>query len=223
MRKLLAFLAMVLIAPAALCATFVNWDASAKNTDGSPLTDLAGYKVYHGLASKTYDANPVQVAAATLKYIYPTTPGTHYYAISAFNAAGAESAKSAEVQVVISPPVTCPANESRSQTCVAPLIGNWTQTQTYGPEPACTPSGWLPAQAPDGMCVAPALLTAGPLSYMPSGTTMTAVGLVVAGLPCGPDIKVVASVKYCRIVRAQTDFVNWPADLKAVDIWARAQ
>jgi len=29
-------------------------------------------------------------------------------------------------------------------------------------------------------------------------------------------------VKYCRIVRAQTDFVNWPTDLKAVDIWAKS-
>ena len=31
------------------------WDTPTTNTDGSPLTDLGGYKLYYGAASGIYD------------------------------------------------------------------------------------------------------------------------------------------------------------------------
>ncbi len=31
------------------------WTAPTTNQDGTPLTDLAGYQVYHGFATRSYD------------------------------------------------------------------------------------------------------------------------------------------------------------------------
>ena len=35
----------------------LSWTAPTQNEDGSPLTDLAGYKIYYGQASGQYDAS----------------------------------------------------------------------------------------------------------------------------------------------------------------------
>lgn len=72
------------------------------------------------------------------------------------------------------------------------------------------------------------LVTAGPFSYEPTGTvaapTMSAIGLIDAGLSCGPAARVVGNVKFCQITRAQTDLIGWPQDKTLKNgLWARAQ
>lgn len=86
----------------------IFWTAPTKNRDGSPLTNLAGFHVWHGTAPKVYDATPVQIPPGTLLYTFPTLPnGPHYFAVSAYNAGG-EGALSEEVAliVLVSPPST---------------------------------------------------------------------------------------------------------------------
>lgn len=66
---------------------------------GSSDTAVSGYKVYHGIQAGTYtDGGVVSSASST----YTTTgSGTHYFAVSAVSATGQESARSAEVSVLI--------------------------------------------------------------------------------------------------------------------------
>lgn len=210
-----------------------TWTRPTVNVDGTPLTDLAGYRLFYGTSVSAL-TQTVQIAdPATLSYqINGLTAGTWYAAAKSYTTNGNESALGNAVSVVLTaPPVTptCPASpavESRAQACVAPLVGNWTQTSawTAAPPPACWVSTWIPTTAPAGICALPSqLVTAGPLSYESRTTGMSAIGLVVAGLPCGPDTKTVSGVKYCRIVRSQTDLVNFPTTLTLSDVWARAQ
>jgi len=73
------------------------WDANVE-------TDLAGYKVYWGSASRTYGA-PVTVGlVTTYKVEGLTTPGVYYFAVTAYNAAGQESGYSNEVVLQPGPP-----------------------------------------------------------------------------------------------------------------------
>ena len=73
----------------------LSWDAPTQNTDASTLTDLAGYRVYHGTSPNAL-TDVVQVpGASTGSYVYDgLAAGTHYFAVSAYNASGVESALS---------------------------------------------------------------------------------------------------------------------------------
>jgi hypothetical protein len=80
--------------PAAGTAT-LTWTAPKSNTDGSPVTGLAGYHVYYGTSpdalTKTIDiAGPT----STTYVVSDLSSGTYYFAVSAYNASGIESAQS---------------------------------------------------------------------------------------------------------------------------------
>lgn len=72
----------------------LSWTQPTTNTDGSVLADLAGYKIYQGTAAN----NLRQVATVAFNQMnYKVTSlslGTHYFAVSAYNRNGAESALS---------------------------------------------------------------------------------------------------------------------------------
>ncbi len=73
------------------------WDPNSE-------TDLAGYKVFWGTASRTYGA-PVTVPGTPSSPTYTVTglaSGTWYFAVSAYNTAGLESGYSNEVSATIS-------------------------------------------------------------------------------------------------------------------------
>ena len=55
------------------------WDAPEKNTDDSPLTDLAGYKLYIGTSSNVYTTT-INVGSVTTYTISGLSSGTTYYA-----------------------------------------------------------------------------------------------------------------------------------------------
>lgn len=78
------------------------WTAPTQNTDGSDLTDLAGYKVYHGItATALTDVVSVGVSTPTEYTFSALTEGPHYFAVSAVNAAGVESDRTSPVTKVI--------------------------------------------------------------------------------------------------------------------------
>jgi len=73
------------------------WDPNSE-------TDLAGYKVYWGTASGVYGA-PVTLPGTPSAPTYTVsnlTPGTYYFAVTAYNTAGLESGFSNEVSTTIS-------------------------------------------------------------------------------------------------------------------------
>lgn len=78
--------------PATGSAT-LDWSPPTENIDGSPLTNLAGYSVHYGTSeaslSQTID---VADASATTYVVSGLTPGTYYFAVSAYNSLGLEGA-----------------------------------------------------------------------------------------------------------------------------------
>jgi hypothetical protein len=78
----------------------LNWSAPVSNTDGSALTNLSGYKVFYGTASRTYSKTlTLSGAGSTSVVISGLTSGTWYFAIKSYNTSGVYSAYSGEVVV----------------------------------------------------------------------------------------------------------------------------
>lgn len=74
----------------------LHWSAPSTNTDGTPLTDLAGFYIYRGTDPAALSrVAKIDGASETSFTDQALAAGTWYYAASAFNARGAESAKTA--------------------------------------------------------------------------------------------------------------------------------
>ena len=75
----------------------LTWDPPTTNTDGTTLTDLAGYKVHYGTASGNYTT--VIDAANVTSYTVTSlaTNVTYYFAATAYDTSGDESGYSNEV------------------------------------------------------------------------------------------------------------------------------
>ena len=84
----------------------LNWDAPNTNADGTPLTDLARYRVYYGSAPLNYSIK-IETGRATCSnaqgkticsYVITNLPhGTHYFAVTAYDFTGNESIYSNEI------------------------------------------------------------------------------------------------------------------------------
>ena len=80
----------------------LDWTIPTLNTDGSALTNLAGYRVYYGSSASTLNQQVSIASAATAQAsIEQLTAGTWYFAISDYTTAGVESAKSAAVSLIV--------------------------------------------------------------------------------------------------------------------------
>ena len=79
----------------------LSWYAPKTNADGTPLTDLAGYKVYYGPSSGNY-TQTIDVGNATAIQIDSLAAGTWYFAVTAYDSSGNESTFSNEVTKNIS-------------------------------------------------------------------------------------------------------------------------
>ena len=83
-------------APAHAGEAALSWSAPTTNTDGTPVTNLAGYNVYIGNASRSYQQK-IDVGMATSYSATNLAEGaTYYFAVTAYNSAGMESPYSAE-------------------------------------------------------------------------------------------------------------------------------
>jgi len=75
----------------------LSWTAPTENVDGTPLTDLAGYRIYYGDSSRDYsDMADVADPVATTHSI-TLISGSYYVAMTALDADGNESAYSNEI------------------------------------------------------------------------------------------------------------------------------
>jgi hypothetical protein len=73
----------------------LSWTAPTSNTDGSTLTNLAGYRIAYGTSASAL-THTVQVAnpSVTNYTIDNLSPGTYYFAVRAYTSNGTESANS---------------------------------------------------------------------------------------------------------------------------------
>jgi hypothetical protein len=79
----------------------LSWDAPTTNADGTPLADLAGYKVYNGTGTGSY-TQTIDVGNALSYTVTNLTDGIiYYFAVTAYDTSGNESGFSNEVSKTI--------------------------------------------------------------------------------------------------------------------------
>jgi Fibronectin type III domain len=80
----------------------INWTPPTENTNGSALTNLAGYNIHYGTSSgsltKTISISNPGIATYVVSNL---TPGKYYFAVAAVNSAGTESPLSAQVSTTV--------------------------------------------------------------------------------------------------------------------------
>ena len=90
-----------LIPPASAGQAILSWDPPATNADGSPLTDLNGYRIYYGTSSGVYET-VIDVGSVITSTVTNLTDGSlYYFAVTAYDLSGNESDFSNEVKKII--------------------------------------------------------------------------------------------------------------------------
>jgi len=83
-------------------AATLTWTPPTTNTDGTVLTDLAGYKIYYGTSSSNLTSSVTLTNAGLTSYVISNlSTGTWYFAIKSVNSTGAESSLSNTVAKTI--------------------------------------------------------------------------------------------------------------------------
>jgi len=86
--------------PPATGAATLTWAAPSTNVDGTPLTNLAGYKVYYGSTPGVYTS--IDVGYSSTYQVVDLTKGQMYYfAVTAYDTNGNESDLSTIVTKII--------------------------------------------------------------------------------------------------------------------------
>lgn len=95
-------LIFILSAPVYAESIALTWVAPTTNMDSTPLTDLAGFKMYRGTATGVYDVI-TDIGMTLCTVIGGLTVGTTYYfVVTAYDVLANESAYSNEVSKLIS-------------------------------------------------------------------------------------------------------------------------
>ena len=80
----------------------LSWTPPTQNTDGSTLTNLAGFKIYWGTVAGSYTNSVTLNNAGLSTYVVENlSSGTYFFAASALNSSGEESAKTAAASKTI--------------------------------------------------------------------------------------------------------------------------
>lgn len=70
----------------------LSWTPPVTNSDGSPLTDLAGYKLYYGTSQGNYGYEiQIDNPGITTFVVENLSPNTYYFVAAAINSAGVAS------------------------------------------------------------------------------------------------------------------------------------
>jgi hypothetical protein len=71
----------------------LSWTPPTTNTDGSPLTNLAGYKMYWGTSQGSYSNSVTLMNPGLTSYVVDNlAPGSYFFVATALNSVGTESA-----------------------------------------------------------------------------------------------------------------------------------
>jgi len=93
--------------------TTLRWDAPTTNEDGSTLTDLAGYKVYVGTSPGNYQESFDAGSQQSWTVGDLAAGNTYYFAVTAYNTSGEESAYSNEAMREFPADAAAPAGATR--------------------------------------------------------------------------------------------------------------
>jgi hypothetical protein len=81
----------------------LSWQPPTTRTDGTPLTNLAGYHIRYGTTNSNYpNVITIPNGGLTSAVVESLPPATWYFVISAYDSTGAESANSSPVSKTIS-------------------------------------------------------------------------------------------------------------------------
>jgi len=101
-RSLPAFSIKVVQATSSSSPVTLSWVPPTQNVDGTQLSNLAGYRIHYGQVSGQYDysvsVGSPSITSATIENL---APARWYFAVTAYNTTGAESALSAIKSKVI--------------------------------------------------------------------------------------------------------------------------
>ena len=79
----------------------LNWTEPSENQDGSPISGLAGYRIYHGSAPGNYE-QIVEITDPTVtNYRFDLPSGAHFFVVGAIAADGVEGVNSNEVSKIV--------------------------------------------------------------------------------------------------------------------------
>jgi hypothetical protein len=80
----------------------LDWEAPMSNTDGTPLTNLAGYWLYYGTSANALTKSVKIANPGILTYVLSNlSPGTWYFAVTAYTTADVQSDQSAVASNII--------------------------------------------------------------------------------------------------------------------------
>lgn len=87
--------------PATAGQAILSWDPPSTNADGSPLTDLSGYRIYYGTSPGVYGTmrDVGNVMSSTVTNLADGSP--YYFVVTAYDLSGNESGFSNEVNKII--------------------------------------------------------------------------------------------------------------------------
>lgn len=77
-------------------SALLTWVAPTTNTDGTPLTDLGGFKVKRGTVAGVY-TQVIDVGNVVTYQLTGLASGTHYFVVTAYDTSGNESMASNQV------------------------------------------------------------------------------------------------------------------------------
>ena len=119
-------LLLILSCVSAQCANVtLAWDPVT-------LTNVAGYKLFWGMATRSYAWSNVTARASTTSTVTNLAPGqTYYFAATVFLDNGLESDYSAEVSYLV--PIPPPANLRISLQSASAITGPWTNQFSLTP------------------------------------------------------------------------------------------
>ncbi len=80
----------------------LSWQAPTERADGSPLTDLAGFRIYYGSEREDLDVVVTLDNPGLSRYVVENlTAGTWYFSMTAYDAAGLQSSPSPTVSATL--------------------------------------------------------------------------------------------------------------------------
>ena len=151
-------------------SALLSWNAPSTNEDGTPLTDLAGYKIYYGTATGNYTYIVDAGNVTTYTFTNLTDGLTYYFVATSYNAARLESSYSNEVSKIIPPSTqtytmtvskagtgtgtvtSSPAGINCGSDCSESYVPNAVVNLTATPDSSATFGGWSGACTGTGTC-----------------------------------------------------------------------
>jgi hypothetical protein len=171
----------------------LEWTPPTTNTDGSSLTNLAGYTALYGVSATALVSTVlINSPSATTHTIDNLAPGTWFFSLRAR---------------------TSTAESANSNVASKTVVG-MSYAGTVAIDVTQVPS------APTNLTVTEP--TAFEIRPNSTGTLIASrVGLVAVGTRCYPDERKVSSTTYNGVPIGLVDFVNWPAASSLREAWAK--